>query len=65
MLFRSLFLFLLLYELAERKELVALIDGDEIRDLRTLPWANPCLSDHEIASRFDEFLSREGIGWVR
>ena len=63
---QKLYLFLVMHEFAERKELVSLIGkDDEILGLHLLPWASPALRNQRLADHFDEFLEKEEIVWLR
>jgi phosphoribosylglycinamide formyltransferase-1 len=63
---QKLYLFLSLWETAEKGRLERLMEGGETpHNIRILPWANPALDDPRIAAAFDGFLDKEGIAWVR
>lgn len=63
---QKLYLFLVLWEMAEREELVALKDDKNKRAVGTvLPWSNPSLRDQQLAIAFEKFIEGEGIAWIR
>lgn len=61
---QKLYLLLLMFELAERGELIDLYEGRRSEvDSKISPWANPSLRDHILIKRYEQFLEREGIRW--
>jgi len=63
---QKLYLFLAIWELAEKGQLVPFITSPEkVEGIHILPWANPALRDQRLSAAFDNFLKKEGIAWVR
>jgi len=63
---QKLYLFLVIWEMAEREELVPSIDEERILTIGPVqPWANPGLRDQRLVNAFEEFIRKEGIAWIR
>lgn len=63
---QKLYLFLVLWEMAERKELAASIGKRKTPIIGPVQsWANPCLRDQRLVIAFEEFIKKESIVWIR
>lgn len=64
---QKLYIFLVLFELAESRLLDPRSRTTEIAANANpvLPWANPALRDQRLGKAFDDFLISEGIEWKR
>jgi len=63
---QKVYLFLVLWELAENHVLAATKETNhQPVEYPVLSWANPALRNKKLARAFDEFVKKEGIEWVR
>ena len=62
---QKVYLFLLLWEMAEANELPKMATTTSLQGRPVHAWANPGLRSESLENAFQQFLKKENIAWIR